>query len=90
MFSWVELSTGPAGEGGLDRISGTHQSTDDKGWGTTHIGLVSRWQRSQGRLTCSLSHYHSVRGKVRLVNAHGRGGEEALDGVALVDSNRSQ
>eukprot|EP00961_Rhodomonas_salina_P049743 668507-Rhodomonas_salina.1 len=39
MFSWVELSTGPAGEGGLDWITGTLQSTDDKGWGATHIGL---------------------------------------------------
>eukprot|EP00961_Rhodomonas_salina_P104407 1405519-Rhodomonas_salina.1 len=56
MFSWAELSTGPTGEGGLDGITGTLPSTADKGGGATHIGLVSRWQRSQGRRTCSKSH----------------------------------
>eukprot|EP00961_Rhodomonas_salina_P240971 3255897-Rhodomonas_salina.1 len=51
----AELSTGPVGEGGLGRITGTHQSTADKGWGTKGISLVSRRKRSQGRLTCPRS-----------------------------------
>eukprot|EP00961_Rhodomonas_salina_P123749 1667683-Rhodomonas_salina.1 len=86
MFSWAELSTGPTGEGGLDGITGTLPSTADKGWGATHIGLVSRRQRSQGRRSCSRSHDAASR-RVRLANVHGRGGEEALDGVARVGGN---
>eukprot|EP00961_Rhodomonas_salina_P173943 2345852-Rhodomonas_salina.1 len=76
------------GGGGLDGITGTLTSTADKGWGATHFGLVSRRQRSQGRRSCSRSR-DAASGRVRRANAHGRGGEEALDGVARVDGNRS-
>eukprot|EP00961_Rhodomonas_salina_P189855 2561400-Rhodomonas_salina.1 len=88
MSSWAELSTGLAEEGGLDGMTGTLQSTADKGWGATHFGLVSRRQRSQGQHSCSRSH-DAESERVRRANAHGRGGEEALDGVERVGVNRS-
>eukprot|EP00966_Prymnesium_polylepis_P289650 6690480-Prymnesium_polylepis.1 len=88
MSSWAELSTGPVEEGGLDGMTGTLPSTADKGWGAAHFGLVSRRQRSQGQRSCSRSH-NAASGRVRRVHTHGRGGEEALDGVARVGGNRS-
>eukprot|EP00961_Rhodomonas_salina_P251740 3403192-Rhodomonas_salina.1 len=91
MFSWAELSTGPTGEGGLDWITGTLPSTADKGWGATHIGLVSRWQRSQGRRSCSQSH-DSASGE--LGGRKLTGGEErrrwmGLHGLTATGPNRS-
>eukprot|EP00961_Rhodomonas_salina_P281429 3802572-Rhodomonas_salina.1 len=86
MSSWAELSTGPVEEGGLAGMTGTLPSTADKGWDATHFGLVSRRQRSQGQRSCSRSH-EAASGRVRRANAHGRGGTEALAGVARVGGN---
>eukprot|EP00961_Rhodomonas_salina_P030942 416251-Rhodomonas_salina.1 len=51
---------------------------------------VKTAEESGTTLLFAISHWHdAASGRVRRANAHGRGREEALDGVARVGGNRS-